>query len=94
MSKPFKPRKKRLQVIPKENTMKSVRIDEKTVIMVNLAITDEEARIRYLQRHTPPQPYPLRVYPLTEKECYKEVPIGTVEHLAQIIDDTELPETE
>jgi hypothetical protein len=75
---------------------KIVRIDDKTSIQVSTSIPDDEARRRYWQRHTPAPPMfkPMREYPLTVKGAFKEVPMGTVEHLAQIIDDSELPETE
>ena len=73
---------------------KIVRIDARTSIEVLKDIPDDEARRRYWQKHNIPPPPPVAESPLTVKEAFKEIPVGTVEHLAQIIDDTELMETE
>lgn len=95
MSKPFTPRKKK-PVKPTE-ALKSVRIDRNTKIMVSVNLSDEDARARFYARHKQGQFSPednRRMYPMRTQECYKEIPVGSVEHLSQILDETNIPEIE
>ena len=95
MSKTFKPRKKKLHGHTLSRTTKSVRIDDKTVIEVSISISDEEARDRFFARHTTiKRPEDIVMYPVAQKECYKEVPMGSYEQLTSIIDDEMLPDLE
>jgi hypothetical protein len=95
MSKTFKPRRRKLTGPKLSGTMKTVRIDARTVIMVSVSLSDEEARKRFYERHTSMTvPEDIAVYPKTPKECFKEIPVESLEQLPSIIDDEMLPDLE
>ena len=95
MSKTFKPRKKKLHGHTLSRTIKSVRIDDRTSIMVSTSISDDEARKRFYERHTTmKRPEDIDTRPMVPKECFKEVPMGSLEQLTSIIDDEMLPDLE
>ena len=93
MSKPFKPRRKKLTGPVIAGTMKSVRIDDRTSIMVSTSISDDEARKRFYERHTTmKRPEDIDTRPMVPKECFKEVPMGSLEDISATIDDFVIPE--
>lgn len=96
MSKTFTPRKKKLHGHTLSRTMKTVRIDNKTVIEVSISLSDEEARDRFYERHTAmKRPENTAMYPIMQKECFKEIPVGSLEDIStSIIDDEMLPDLE
>jgi hypothetical protein len=73
--------------------MKLVRIDHRTQISVSVGISDVDARERYLNRIEASKSHG---YGFARKvmESPKEIPIGTLEELAAVMDDINLPETE
>jgi hypothetical protein len=95
MKKHFTPRKKKISGPIIVGAVKNVRIDSNTIIQCSTSISDEDAKERFYDRHkTAIRPEVIAMYPMTKRECYKEVPMGSVEHLAQIIDDELLPDLE
>jgi hypothetical protein len=99
MSLPYTPRQKGTTVplMP----MKTVRIDARTQIIVPVSRSDEEAISRFNARYETYRNYAGQGtphIPNTPNEPirneFKEIPMGTVEELAALIDDSVLPETE
>lgn len=88
----YTPRKKRLHHIPSvSDGMKYVSIDEKTTIMVSTAISDEDARERFLKRIGAGPKAPDTYMPPKIKG---EIPIGSLEEIMVLADDTNLTEIE
>jgi hypothetical protein len=87
-------RKKKVSPSPLKE-MKNVKIDFRTTIIVSADIPDDVARERYLARIN--KGVRDRYVPLVEempKEIVKEMPMGSLEEVAALIDDSNLPETE
>ena len=76
--------------------MKSVRIDDKTVIMVTTAISDEDARERFLKRYAQgPRSSDTYMPPKIKEEIIQaEISIGSLEDLQAIVDETRTVEVE
>lgn len=95
MSKSYTPRQKKLHVIPSSKGMKSIRIDDRTVIMVTTAISDEDARERFLKRYKaglkPPDTY---MPPAIKNELAKIQSMGSLEDLQAVIDESQTVEAE
>jgi hypothetical protein len=93
--KTFTPRKKKNHVAPKMKNMKSVRIDDHTMICVSKDISDEEARERFRRRYNA-NPYAPEYYipPKIHNEVAKIKGVGSLEEMAAIIDDALLPDLE
>jgi hypothetical protein len=92
MSHTFTPAKKKA-VMPVRQ-MKSVRVDGRTVILVDARISNAEAIQHYAEKRmlymacrqgTPNYP---------EKKEFKEVPVGEIAELEAILDKENLPEME
>jgi len=93
MSKKYRTRKKKLILQPKEEKLKNVRINNKTIIQVPVDIPDEVARDRFLKRYNlgpkiPPE------YIIPKKDLVKEKSIGSLEEMESILDDSNLPESD
>jgi hypothetical protein len=87
------PKNKKLHAPVTHGEMKRIRIDSRTEIMVFVGISDVDAKERYLNRIEASKSHG---YGFAKKvmESPKEIPIGTLEELAAVIDDINLPETE
>lgn len=77
--------------------MKSVRIDANTIICVDASVSDEEARDRFIMRHSsgsraPNYYMPPKIKDDMEKERDREVGMGTLEELESVIDETLKPD--
>lgn len=93
--KPFKPRKKKIHIVPCVKNMKSVRIDQNTVICVSADISDNDARQRFLARykcgpHAPDQFIP----PPIKRELAKVDCVGSLEEMEEMLDDSSRPDPE
>ncbi len=93
--KPFKPRKRKPQVIPVFKTKRSVRIDERTVILVDASMTDEDARNRFMMRYRsgnkPPETY---IPPVIKQEIAKVECGGSLEQMEAFVDEVKMSEVE
>jgi len=74
----FTPRKKKIQSTKVRGAQKLVRIDNRTQIMVDVSIPDDEARERYLTR-------------LGKNVVYGFKPIGAAEVISEPLNGSELP---
>lgn len=74
--------------------MRIVRIDARTEVMVPKGMTDDDARERFRLNHQNYSHYSQGTPNYVMKEQVKEVPMGSVEDLASIVDDAELPSEE
>ncbi len=91
----FEPRRRKISGPPMSGNQKSVRIDRNTLICVSASIPDQEAIDRYNMRHNSKKyPSAVNLTPITPDEALKEIPMGSIEELSQIIDDSNLPEIE
>lgn len=91
MSKPYTPRQKK----PVRHIIKTklVRIDFRTEIEVSASIPDDVARERYLSRlNIPIKSAHVRAEPVKEKP--KEIPVGDINELEELIKETQQPEIE
>ena len=95
MSKPFTPRKKKPVIMPVRQT-KIVKIDSRTSIEVAANIPDEDAIERFYARNK--EYFHRTDYPNTPNmpiaEEFKEIPVGSAEELAALVDDSLLPDLE
>ena len=93
----YTPRKKKIHGPSVTGAMKNVRIDSRTEIMVDVNIPDDVTIARFLERigrgPNAPASYP-NTPNMPVKEEFKEVQMGTIENLAAVLDDSDLPETE
>ena len=71
--------------IPRPET-KEDRIVARTLIELSVSISDEEARRRYLVRHSI-TPMLKNAYPLTEEEVFKEPKLIPIEDIEEIADE-------
>ena len=87
--------KRRNHVAQSMKNMKSVRIDDHTVICVDKNISDEEARERFCRRYDS-NPYAPEYYipPKVRSDMVKVEGVGSLEEMAAIIDDELLPDFE
>jgi len=90
MSKHYTPRQKKLHGVPSVKGMKSVRIDDKTVIMVAIAISDDDARERFLNRYKAgSRPADTYMPPKIKDEIAQaEISVGSLEDLASVVDES------
>lgn len=87
---PHKPKQKSLAVLSGKE--KSVRIDSRTIILVDESIPDDIARQRYFERHNI-TPRPEIEYPLAPKECFQIDNVGSLEDMEKsLVDEEKLPE--
>lgn len=91
--KSYTPKKKRIISTRVIGAMKVVRVDHRTEIMVSVDISDADARERYLNRLEASK---VHGYGYIKKavEAPKEIPLGSLEELAAVMDDSISPETE
>jgi hypothetical protein len=92
-------RKKKLPIPVEGEKLKTVRIDQRTQIMVSVTIPDDVARANFLERMgraIKPCYIPVGTpnYPI--KEEFKEIPVGDITELEAIAEavaeETEVPE--
>jgi hypothetical protein len=88
--KPYTPRKKKSVKLSQKT--KLVRIDHRTQIEVSVSIPDDEARERYLTRIQSSQRI-LRGYKKAQRKEI-EIPLGSLEEIALLIDDSSLSKIE
>jgi hypothetical protein len=94
MNDNWNPRKKKVQPSPARE-MKNVKIDFRTTIIVPVDVPDDVAKEKYLTRIN--KGVRGRYVPVAEempKEIAKEIPMGSLEEVSAIIDDSNLPESE
>jgi hypothetical protein len=94
MNEHWNPRKKKVQPSPARE-MKNVKIDFRTTIIVPIEVPDDVAKERYLARIN--QSVRGRYVSVAEempKEIAKEMPVVSLEEVAALIDDSNLPESE
>ena len=95
MSRHYTPKQKRLHGVPSVKGMKSVRIDDKTVIMVHASISDDDARERFLNRYKAgSRPADTYMPPQIKEEIAKVESMGSLEHLQAVIDEVQSVEVE
>lgn len=91
----FNHKQKKLHGIPSVKGMKSVRIDDKTVIMVHNTISEDDARERFLKRYKEgPRSSDTYMPPKIKEEIAQVESIGSLEDLEAVIDETRTVETE
>ena len=89
------PRQKKLHGVPSVKGMKSVRIDDKTVIMVHASISDDDARERFLNRYKAgSRPADTYMPPKIKEEIAKVESMGSLEDLQAVIDEVQSVEVE
>ena len=90
MSKHYTPRQKKLHGVPSVKGMKSVRVDDRTVIMVTTAISDDDARERFLKRYKMgPRSSDTYMPPKIKEEIAQaEISVGSLEDLQAVVDET------
>ena len=89
------PRHKKLHGVPSVKGMKSVRIDDKTVIMVNANISDDDARERFLKRYKEgPRSSDTYMPPKIKEEIAQVESVGSLEDLQAVIDESRTVEVE
>ena len=94
MSHYFTPTKKRHGIIKPVGPTKIIRIDSRTQIEVSASIPDNVAIARFNEKNRAYLMYGNRTPNNPVKDEFKEIPMGSIEELASIIDDGALPETE
>ena len=95
MSRHYTPKQKRLHGVPSVKGMKSVRINDKTVIMVQNTISDEDARERFLSRYKAgPRSADTYMPPKIKEEIAQVESMGSLEDLQAVIDETQTVEAE
>lgn len=91
----FNHKQKKLHGIPSVKGMKSVRIDDKTVIMVHNTISEDDARERFLKRYKEgPRSSDTYMPPKIKEEIAQVESVGSLEDLEAVIDETRTVETE
>lgn len=92
----FNHKQKKLHGIPSVKGMKSVRIDDKTVIMVHNTISEDDARERFLKRYKEgPRSSDTYMPPKIKEEIAQaEISVGSLEDLASVVDETLTVEAE
>lgn len=87
--------KKHAPKTPSLNGKKSVRIDDKTVIMVNANISDEDARERFLKRYKEgPRSSDTYMPPKIKEEIAQVESVGSLEDLQAVVDESRTVEVE
>lgn len=91
----YTPKKKHLHCVPSVRGMKSVRIDDKIVIMVALSISDDDARERFLKRYAQgPRSSDTYMPPKIKEELARVENVGSLEDLEAVIDEVQTAEVE
>ena len=89
------PKQKKLHGVPSVKGMKSVRVDDRTVIMVTTAISDDDARERFLKRYKMgPRSSDTYMPPKIKAEIAQVESMGSLEDLEAVIDDAQTVEVE
>ena len=87
--------KKHALKTPSVNGMKSVRIDDKTVIMVHSTILDEDAGERFLKRYKEgPRSSDTYMPPKIKEEIAQVESVGSLEDLEAVVDESRTVEIE
>lgn len=83
------PKQKKLHGVPSVKGMKSVRVDDRTVIMVTTAISDDDARERFLKRYAQgPRSSDTYMPPKIKEEIAQVESMGSLEDLQAVVDET------
>ena len=90
----FEPRKKKLHGITVVGATKIIRIDSRTQIEVSASIPDNVAIARYNEKHRALFLYDTRTPNNPVKAEFREIPVGSIEDLASVVEDLTAPETE